>query len=124
MKNRRKVNQFYIGQLIITILSIIIINQSIIKSGAFGGLAIGKFSFYSILTVIPALIGGLMFFYNRKSIIAKILGISGTGLLLTSIITCIIITLGKYTVWQYVLFSAFEIVGIALITISFINKEN
>ena len=124
MKNRRKVNQFYIGQLMITILSIIIINKSIINSGAFGGLAIGKFSFYSILIVIPALIGGLMFFYNRKSFIAKILGVLGVGLLLASLITCIIITLGKYTVLQYVVFGILELIGIVFVIISFINKEN
>lgn len=124
MKNRRKVNQFYIGQLIITILSIIIINKSIINSGAFMGLSIGKFSFYSILIVIPAFVGGLMFFYNRKSIIAKILGLLGVVLLLMSIVTCIVITLGKYTVLQYVLFGIFELIGIVLVIISFINKEN
>lgn len=124
MKNRRKVNQFYIGQLIITILSIIIINKSIINSGAFMGLSIGKFSFYSILIVIPAFVGGLMFFYNRKSIIAKILGLLGVVLLLMSIVTCIVITLGKYTVLQYVLFGILELIGIVLVIISFINKEN
>ena len=124
MKNKRKVNQFYIGQLILTILSIIVINKSIIHSGAFAGLAIGKFSFYSILIVIPACLGGLMYFYNRKSIIAKLLGILGVLLLIISIITCVIITIGKYTFLQYALFTIFALIGIFFVIISFVNKEN
>lgn len=124
MKNRRKINEFYIGLLIITIISIYIINKSILYSGAFLGLTIGKFSLYSILIVIPAFIGGLMFFYNKKSIIARILSILGIMLLLISIITCIVITLGKYSILQYILFTVFGLIGLFFIIISFINKEN
>ena len=76
------------------------------------------------LIIIPAFIGGLMFFYNRKSIIAKLLGILGCALLLISIITCIIITFGKYTILQYVFFGIFELIGVILVIISFINKED
>lgn len=124
MKNRRKVNEFYIGILIITIMSVYLINKSILYSGAFLGLTIGKFSLYSILIVIPAFIGGLMFFYNKKSIIARVLSLLGVLLLLISIITCIIITLGKYSILQYILFTVFGLIGIFFIIISFINKEN
>lgn len=124
MKNRRKVNEFYIGLLIITIVSIYIINKSIIYSGAFLGLTIGEFSFYSILMVIPVFIGGLMFFYNKKSIIAKVLSLLGGLLLIVSIITCITITLGKYSILQYILLTIFLLIGIFFIIISFINKEN
>ena len=124
MKNRRKVNEFYIGLLIITIVSTYIINKSILYSGAFLGLTIGKFSFYSILMVIPAFIGGLMFFYNKKSIIAKVLSLLGGLLLIVSIITCITITLGKYSILQYILLAMFLAIGIFFIIISFINKEN
>lgn len=124
MKNRRKVNEFYIGILIIIIMSVYIINKSILYSGAFLGLTIGKFSLYSILIVIPAFIGGLMFFYNKKSIIARVLSLLGVLLLLISIITCIIITLGKYSILQYILFTVFGLIGIFFIIISFINKEN
>ena len=124
MKNRRKINEFYIGTLIVSIISIYIINRSILYSGAFKGLAIGNFSFYSILMVVPAFIGGLMFFYNKKSIIARVLSLLGVLLLLISIITCIIITLGKYSILQYILFTVFGLIGIFFIIISFINKEN
>lgn len=123
MKNRRKVNEFYIGILIITIISIYIINKSIIYSGAFLGLTIGKFSLYSMLMVIPAFIGGLMFFYNKKSIIARLLSLFGVLLLIASIITCIVITLGKYSIMQYIVFGIFWIIGMFFIIISFINKE-
>lgn len=123
MKNRRKVNEFYIGMLILIILLIYLINKSIIYSGILAGLRVGKFSLYSLLIVIPFSIGGLMFFYNRKSIMGIMLSILGTLLLIISIITCVSITLGKFTILQYILFIIFGLIGIFFIIISFINKE-
>ena len=122
MKNRRKVNEFYIGILILITLSIYIINKSIIFSGAFK-LLVGKFSFYSVLIVIPAFIGGLMFFYNKKSIIAKILSILGILLLIISIVTGLIISLAKFSILQYILFIIFGILGLFFVIISFMDKE-
>lgn len=123
MKNKRKVNEFYFGILIIVIISIWFINKSIIYTGAFENLSILKFNIYSILIILPAFLGGIMFFYNRKSIVAKILSILGIALLMFAIISLTILTLGKFTILQYILFIFFEIIGIVLVIISFINKE-
>lgn len=122
MKNKRKINQFYIGMLILTILFIYIINKAVVFSGAFK-LFFGKFSFYSILIVIPVNIGGLMFFYNKKSIMGKILSIVGSLLIILSITIGLIISYDKFSILQYILFIILGGLGILSIVSSFSNKE-
>lgn len=123
MKDKRKVNEFYVGILIIAIISILFVNKAILYTGAFENLSIFKFNIYSVLIVLPAFLGGIMFFYNRKSIIPKILSILGIVLLIFAIISLTILSFGKFTILQYILFIIFEIIGIVLVVISFINKE-
>lgn len=124
MKNKREKIEFYISIIILVITSIYIINKSIIYSGAFYKLIIGKFSFYSVLIVIPSLVGIIMLFYNNKSIIAKILTILGSILLIGSLVTCILISIDRFTTFEYILFIVFGIIGLLLNINSFIiNKK-
>ncbi|MGN1299008.1 MAG: hypothetical protein ACI4UE_03395 [Candidatus Scatovivens sp.] len=123
MKNKREKIEFYISIIILVITSIYIINKSIIYSGAFYKLIIGKFSFYSILIVIPSLVGIIMLFYNNKSIIAKILTILGSILLISSLVTCIVISIDRFTTLEYILFIIFGIIGLLLNIISFISNK-
>ena len=104
MENKRKIGMFYLGLVCLVILTIYVTNRAIIYSGAIQALRFGRFSFYSILIVLPICAGLLYMFYINKSIIAKVFVIASILLIVFSIFTSFIIARTRFSVAQYIIF--------------------
>ncbi len=123
MRNVKKANQFYIGMIILLIISIRIFNNTIFASKIFNSMAIGKFSFYSIFIVIPATIGLLIVFNNRKSIIGIILSVLGILMWISALIACISLSYSTFGAVEILLNLFLCILGLFFTIKSFLKEK-
>ena len=125
MENKRnivKIIEFYLGLIILIIISFFIMHKSIKYSGGFD-IIIKNFNLSIILALIPITISLILFFNFKNNIFSRMLLALSSILLIAMLIICIIISYGRFTASQYLFFGIFELIGIGLIVWSCINKN-
>lgn len=115
-KNEKKSSdfiEFYMGIVLIAAGVFFLLSKAVVHSG-FYGWSIGGINLSTGLVVIPLMIGIIWLFNNPKSILARLITISGSIFIIASIIMNIRISFRTTSMFDYVIMTMLIAAGIGL----------
>ena len=115
-------SQFFIGLILLAVGLFMLSKRVIVHSGWFTW-RIGTFDISSGMVVIPLIIGIIWYFYDAKSLGAKILMVLGGIFIVASIIMSVRITFQATSMFDYILIIVMIAAGAGVLLRAFFKKS-